>query len=186
MRVISQQFEIVPIDSVRPHPQNPRSGDTSIIRDSIEINGWYGAIIVQESTGYILAGNHRYKAALQNGATMIPSIRVAVTDDEATRIMLADNRTSDVATYDDKLLSSILEELSIAPLGLRGTGFDESALEELLEELSDGRAEEVATDQLNELEDRFEIVVSCPSEETQRSLLERLMDEGFTCRALIS
>lgn len=186
MRVVSQQFEIVPIDSVRPHPQNPRTGDTAIIRDSIEVNGWYGAIVVQESTGYILAGNHRYKAALQNGATMIPSIRIAVTDDEAVRIMLADNRASDVATYDDKLLSSILEELSIAPLGLQGTGFDENTLEELLREISNDDADQSAPDQSNELEDRFEIVVSCPSEETQRTLLERLIEEGFTCRSLVS
>lgn len=186
MRVVSQQFEIVPIDSVRPHPRNPRAGDTAIIRDSIDINGWYGAIIVQESTGYILAGNHRYKAALQNGATMIPSIRISVTDEEAVRILLADNRTSDVATYDEELLSNFLSELSMTPLGLQGTGFDDNALAEMLHELSSAEGNEVAPDQSNQLADKFEIVVVCASEVDQRDLLERLSLEGFACRALVS
>jgi len=186
VRVVPQQFEIVSIDSVRPHPRNPRASDTGIIRESIDVNGWYGALVVQESTGFILAGSHRHKAALQQGATTIPVIRVSVNDDEALRIMLADNRTSDLADYDEELLTQLLAELSMESLGLQGTGFDENSLDNMLDDLSGVEAGEAAPDQTDELVDKFEIVVSCPSEEEQRKLLDRLMAEGLACRALVS
>ncbi len=44
------------------HPKNPRKGNVDLIIESIEENGFYGALIVQKSTGYILTGNHRFVA----------------------------------------------------------------------------------------------------------------------------
>ena len=186
MRVIPQQFEIASIDSVRPHPRNPRSGNLATIRESIDVNGWYGAVIVQESTGYILAGNHRYRAALQKGATEIPVFRLSVDDEQALRILLADNRTSDIAIYDDEQLASLLSELSAQPLGLDGTGFNETAMDELLAELEGNDEAHPASDETEDISERFEIIVTCSSDEEQRMLLDRLNVEGYSCRALVS
>lgn len=65
----TKRFEVVPIDSVRPHPQNPRRGNVDAIAQLIRANGFRGALVVQRSTGYILAGNPRWLAAKKAGLT---------------------------------------------------------------------------------------------------------------------
>jgi hypothetical protein len=62
---ISQEYAIVPVDSLETHPRNVNQGDIGAIYESIGANGFYGAIVAQKSTGRILAGNHRYQAAVQ-------------------------------------------------------------------------------------------------------------------------
>ncbi|MFJ5901487.1 hypothetical protein ACIQFZ_40395 [Streptomyces sp. NPDC093064] len=52
-----------------------------------------------------------------------------VSDEDTTRIVVVDNRTSDLAGYDSELLADILEELP----DLDGTGYDQGALDKLLD-----------------------------------------------------
>lgn len=122
-------IEYVPIDTVRTHPRNARRGAVEAIRDSIRTNGVYRPLIVQRSTGYVLAGNHTYKALVAEGATAVPVTYVDVDDDGAARIMVADNRTADLGDYDEKLLAEVLSSLP----DLSGTGYDEGALADLLD-----------------------------------------------------
>lgn len=131
-RLVDQQYELVRLDQVRPHPDNARIGDLEVIADSVEVNGFYGACLVQRSTGYILAGNHRYLAAQQKGLTEIPVLWADVDLDQARRIMVADNRTADRATYDDSKLLALLEGLALTPERLAGTGFGDSDLAALV------------------------------------------------------
>jgi ParB-like chromosome segregation protein Spo0J len=119
-QVHGSDVQDVPASSIKPHPRNARVGDVSAIRESIRENGFFGACIVQESTRYILAGNHRYLAAVAEGATMIPCVFVDVEEDAAQRILLADNRTADLADYDHNALAEVLQEVS-ANGGLSGT-----------------------------------------------------------------
>lgn len=133
MEVLSQEYDPeVEVFSIRQHPQNPRRGDDRIVSQSIENNGFYGAIIVQKSTGYILAGNTRYRAAIAEGSKTVPAFIVDCDDEVATRILLADNRTSDLAFYDDEQLFELLRILTESE-GLDGTGYDRAAYELLLQ-----------------------------------------------------
>lgn len=135
MRILNQGTEVVPLDSLKQHPRNARSGDLGAIHQSIEANGFYGAVIAQKSTGFILAGNHRWLAAVQAEATEIPVTWVDVDDDHALRIMLADNRTNDLASMDEAALADLLKELHAATGTLTGTGYDGDDLDELLSDL---------------------------------------------------
>jgi len=124
-----------PIGELKAHPDNPRQGDLGAIITSIENNGWYGTVVAQRSTGYVLAGNHRLMAAKSIGMETVPVYWVDVDDEQANRILLADNRASDLATYDDSALADILANLVDTDLGLTGTGFDDADLEALLFDL---------------------------------------------------
>ena len=126
--VINSRYEVVAIDQVRPHPRNPRRAEVKAIGELIDSNGFYGAIVVQESTGYIVAGNHRYLAARERGHGTIPAIYVDVTDDHALRILLSDNRSADTSSYDDDLLAQLLSSLP----SVEGTGWSEQAVSDLL------------------------------------------------------
>lgn len=159
MRILNGNSELAPIDAVRPHPRNPRQGDTGAIHESITTNGFYGAVIAQKSTGFILAGNHRHQAAVQAGAVEIPVTWVDVDDDHALRILLADNRTNDLASYDDAALAEILKDIHEAHGTLAGTGYDGDALDDLLADLGEapelGAAPEAQVDRADELREKW-------------------------------
>jgi hypothetical protein len=125
-----------PVKELNVHPRNPRQGDIPAIIQSINENGWYGTLVAQKSTGYVLAGNHRLMAAQALNMDTVPTYWVDVDDDEALRILLSDNRASDLATYEDKILADILGSLAETNGGLIGTGFDDTDLEALLFDLN--------------------------------------------------
>jgi len=127
--------ETVRIDDVRPHPNNVRQGDIGAISESLQAHGQYRAIVAQRSTGLILAGNHTWKAAKQIGWRDIAVHFIDCDDDQAMRILLADNRANDLASYDDAALAELLKELNATELGLQGTLFDGNDLDELIVKL---------------------------------------------------
>ena len=149
-QIASTLIEYAPIGELIPHPRNARQGDIGAIITSIEKNGWFGTIVVQKSTKYILAGNHRYAAAKQMGMTHLPVYWVDCDDDRALAILVADNRLSDLGTYDSQALLDILSDVSEANMLLE-TGYDE---EDLARMLADGPTPK---------EEREPKMVTCPS-----------------------
>lgn len=122
------ETKAVPLASLRPYPANPRNGDVDLIRESVRAHGQYRAMVVNRRTMEVLAGNHLLHAMLAEGFTEGLAHFVDVDDEEAARIVLIDNRASDLARYDDGLLAQLLESLP----DLDGTGYDAQALAELL------------------------------------------------------
>lgn len=133
MKQISQEFDkAIAISSLEDHPDNPRRGDTKAVSDSIGSNGFYGAILVQRSTGRVLAGHTRVRAMKAAGASTVPGFWLDVDDAQARRILLADNRTSDLAYYDDDTLFRALSSLLEDDGNLKGTGYDDATYRLLL------------------------------------------------------
>ena len=124
-------IENVDPKSLEVHPDNPRQGDIGAIVTSIENNGWFGTLVAQRSTRQVLAGNHRLQAAIALDMKDVPVYWVDVDDAEAKRILLADNRVSDLATWDDTILVSLLESLANDD-ALLGSGYDGDDLDALL------------------------------------------------------
>ncbi|MFJ4668960.1 ParB N-terminal domain-containing protein [Kitasatospora purpeofusca] len=124
----------VPIGTLNRYHQNPRRGDVNAVAESLRVNGQFKPIVVNRGTltgrpNEILAGNHTWDAAKQRGWDQIAATWVDVDDDDAARIVIVDNRTSDLAGYDTELLADILSALP----DLDGTGYDRDALDELLD-----------------------------------------------------
>lgn len=134
---IPQKYVTRDVNELKQHPKNPRKGNVALIQQSIDHNGWYGAALVQKSTGYIIAGNHRVQAAKAAGATKIPILEIDCDDDTATRILLADNRTNDTATYEQESLAEILKELSAAEGALDGTGYNVEDYDDIIAALQE-------------------------------------------------
>jgi site-specific DNA-methyltransferase (adenine-specific) len=84
----------------------------------------------------VLAGNHRLLAARQAGLETVPAMIVDVNDQTARRILLADNRTNDLASYDDAALAKLLHAAMLDG-GLPGTGYDGDDLDQLLADLGE-------------------------------------------------
>lgn len=121
----------VRLDKVRPSPRNPRRGDIAAITDSLRRFGQQKPIVVQKSTGHIVAGNHLFRAAEALGWDKIAANVVDMTDDQAKAFLIADNRTADLGAYDQEELAKLLGELS-ADGQLWATGYDEDDVAELV------------------------------------------------------
>jgi len=136
-KIINRTEEQVHIDTIQPHPANPNEGDVAAITESIRQNGFYGRIVVRDSTGKILAGEHRWRAAQEVGLAEVPIERVECDDETAMRILLADNRTAEKAERQPDPLGDLLEHLDSTDDGLTGTGYDGDDLDQILEDLDD-------------------------------------------------
>jgi len=130
--IANTETKLVPIDSLKPHPDNPRVGNVEVIAESIAKNGFYGSVIVRDGTNVILAGTHRWKAAQAAGMTEIPVTYVKTDAKGAKRILLADNRTSDLGAYDDAALAELLGSLG----DVAGTGWSEDNFGDLMQRLT--------------------------------------------------
>ena len=117
-----------PWAELQPHPANPRNGDTDALTESLRTNGQYKPIVTT-SDGTILAGNHTYAAAGELGMDTMECVVLDIDPHgpEAKRIMLADNRTSDLGRYDEGLLLGLLQDLG----DLAGTGYTTDDLADL-------------------------------------------------------
>lgn len=176
MKIINDsEIETVSVEDLKVHPNNPRKGNLKALSESLEVNGFYGAIIAQKSTGYILAGNHRYMASREKGVTELPVIWVDVDENQAKKILLADNRTSDLAIYDEEELADLLQSLD----NLEGVGYSEKDLNMLL------GIEDNNDDDHELFEAEFRIVVTCKDEQNQVELFEKLKGEGYECQLLM-
>jgi ParB-like chromosome segregation protein Spo0J len=122
MNILNQEIRNVPLAEIQEHPNNARKGDMGAIQDSVDENGFWGTIVVQKSTGFIVAGNHRYRAAKEAGFKEVPVAFVDVDDTKAKKILAADNRTSDLGDYDNEALARLLGDLK-ADEALDGIGY---------------------------------------------------------------
>lgn len=122
---IEQVYELVPVAQLHPHPRNPRRGDVEAVMASITANGWHGAIVVQRSTGYVVAGNTRLRAARALGFDRLPVVWRDVDDATAERMLVADNRATDLGYFD----ADALAELLVSADDLAGMLYGEADLE---------------------------------------------------------
>lgn len=113
----------VVIDQLQPHPQNPSVGDIESVVASYLKFGELTPIIVwkpdgtqpdevDESRFVILAGHTRVKAGEHLKLDTMQAIEAQGLDwAKATAFMLADNRTRELATYDEETLAEALQTL---------------------------------------------------------------------------
>lgn len=175
-----QQLSI-DIDQIHPHPRNVRQGDIGAISESLKAHGQYRAVVYQESTKRILAGNHTWKAAKALGWTKIAATPIVCDDEQALRILLADNRSSDLATYDDKELMSLLQEIADTTEQLEGTLFDGDDLDDLVFKLNGSLGfvdEGLSISELKDSYDNAEIRnLSLPYDRDQIEIIKKRLTE---------
>lgn len=133
--------ERVPLTELNLHHKNPRRGDVDAIMGSMVANGVYNPLTVNRGTytgrpNEVLAGNHRLKAMRRLAEEHPDDPRwqtvdvwvVDVDEERATKILLSDNRTSDLGSYDEEELLGLLDTVDY---DLDGTGYDYDDLEGL-------------------------------------------------------
>ncbi|HLP97611.1 MAG TPA: DNA modification methylase [Sideroxyarcus sp.] len=119
----------VPLPDLHLYPGNARRGDVSAIAESLARNGQFRPIVVDADRMQILAGNHTFLAAQSLGWESVACVFLhGLTEDDAARIVLADNRLNDLADYDDDALAALLNSLP----DFDGTGYTSQAVDDIL------------------------------------------------------
>lgn len=121
----------VPVRDLRFYPGNPRRGNIAMIAESLKVNTQYKALTVQKSTNFVLCGNHTLQAAISLGYERIDVVYLDCDDVTAKRIVLADNKTADSATYDVDDLAEFLADVE----DFQGTGWTSDDVARMSSEL---------------------------------------------------
>jgi ParB-like chromosome segregation protein Spo0J len=125
---------LVPIEGLEPFPGNPRRGDLEATRASLHRFGQLKPIVVDGSR--IVAGHTTVRAAAEEGWTHVAAAPNEFgSDDEARAFLLADNRTSDLGSYDDAQLVAHLAALAEID-SLEGTGYAPDDLDDLYAQMA--------------------------------------------------
>ena len=167
--ILNGEHEMVPVDDLVLHPNNPNEGDAGAVAESISFHGFYGVLYVQRSTRTVVAGNHRLVAARQLGMTEVPVVWLDVDDEQAARILLVDNETTRKGRNDESILVNLLQSLAMTEDGLAGTGFDGDDLDAMMQE---------ATKPLRTAATKFVVSVVAESEEDAKELAGQLASMG--------
>jgi ParB-like nuclease domain/DNA methylase len=117
------------VDDLHPNPDNARKHSArqlKLLAKSIKTYGFVFPLLTDENN-VIIAGHARFLAAQQSGASSIPTICVHHLDEaQKQALALADNRLTDLSTWDEQLLADQLRCLSALRLDfdLEATGFE--------------------------------------------------------------
>lgn len=164
------------VNELIPYVNNPRNNEAAVdkVASSIREFGFKVPIIV-DSQNVIIAGHTRYKASKKLGLTEVPCI---VSDDlteaQIKAFRIADNKVSELATWDEELLSLELEQLAEMGYDLELTGVEMDELGELLGD-EDEQEDEKYTSKIDV--PQYEITGECPG-------LDELVDSEKTDRLI--
>lgn len=172
---------------VRPNKRNPNKGTANghaAIERSLQQYG-FGRPLVAAKDGTLIGGNQTYEQLLQVGIVDDPIIvrsrgdrpivhireDLSPNDAKAIGLSVADNRANEVGLEWDKDILSTFDMKELAEI-FGGKALDRILASENLESQN--------------IEESWAIIVECKDEQQQTELLEKLVAEGHTCRALIS
>lgn len=113
------------ISEIHPYEKNPRKNDAAVkyVAESIRQFGFKVPIVI-DSSGVIVAGHTRFKAAKKLKLDNVPCIIADdLTDEQIKAFRLADNKVSEKAEWDFDLLSEELDDLF--DFDMVALGFDE-------------------------------------------------------------
>lgn len=123
-----------PIERLIDYARNPRKNDHAVEQMAAVITEFGFRIpVVAKSTGELVDGHLRLKAARKLGMTTVPVVLAdELGEAQIKAFRLLANRSATWAQWDDALLALELEDLKLADFDLSLTGFEDGEISRLL------------------------------------------------------
>lgn len=176
----------VAIEELKIDPQNARTHDEAnieAIAASLKEYGQLKPVVGNRRNGQLLAGNGTLEAARRLGWTHLAVVWGEYDDQSQRGFSIADNRTAELAGWNDELLLEQIDLLREATPDL-ASALQLAELEQALKENA-GTPEQAESDPNAEpVPEHYQVVIECADETSQKALYERLQAEGETCRLL--
>jgi hypothetical protein len=169
----------------RTHPASQRAALEGVLTEI----GYAAALLARELPDGSLELVDGHLRAETTPNQLVPVLILDVDEDEANKILATFDPLGALAIADDGQLGALLRDIETSSQAL------ESLLADLTKDMiltPDGGIEDWGpAREPNDTDpvvfpERFEVLVKCANEKQQIALVERLLEEGFECRALIS
>lgn len=166
MQIVSKK-----ISDLRNDPKNARkhsAKDQQAVIESLRRFGQQKPIVI-DSVGVVRCGNGVLMAAKKLKWTDIACVVSDLSDADLLAYAIADNQTALLSDWDEDQLAAALNEID-----------DElKRLLQLEKEISEMQEQD-------ELDVKFQILLTCDDEQHQKHLLDQFAKEGLRCRAMFT
>ena len=169
---------------LKPYANNPRDNESAVepVANSIKEFG-FKVPIVATSDGEIINGHTRFKASKSLGLEKVPVIIADdLTDEQIKAFRLADNKTGEIADWNESLLIKELEELDDLDYDMGQFGFEL--------DLDDADEDGDGYDDAGDIPDNIDVVeafalnVIVKDEAEQAALYEELPGRGLEVKVV--
>jgi ParB-like chromosome segregation protein Spo0J len=157
-------IETVQIDAISHDPANLRTHsqkNLDAIKASLRRFGQVKPIVVDQR-GIVLAGNGTLQAARELGWQEIKIVRTGLAGAEAVAYGIADNRTAELAAWDEVALADVLASLQVEDAALaESSGFTADDIAKLVGSPED-QAPETPPEEFAEFDENLPTEHECP------------------------
>lgn len=114
---------------LKPYPNNPRKNDKAVDAVAASIREFgFKVPIIADKDGVIIAGHTRLKAAEKLGLETVPVIVASdLTEEQAKALRLADNKSAEIAEWDEEALLQELKEITGFDMAVFGFELEDNA-----------------------------------------------------------
>lgn len=180
---IKKQIVYKKIDEIHPYANNPRFNDDAVkyVANSIKEFGFQNPMIIK-SDGEIICGHTRYKAALELGLKEVPCIVADdLTDEQIKAFRIIDNKTNDMASWNDDLLGLEMKDL-LGEFDMTDYGFGDFEISMLTEDMEPEDYDGDLIKEYSNNSDNFlinkRVIITYKTEEQEKWLKELLKEEN--------
>lgn len=172
-----QGITIVPIDSIKQNPENPRIIKDDNFKKLVQSIKDFPEMlllrpIVVNKDRIILGGNMRHKACIEAGLKEVPIISAeSLTEAQQREFVIKDNVSGGEWDWEELANDWDSEKLEEWGLDLPDFGTDE-VLNKEQKDLS------------GDLKETFEVIISCNDETHQEQVYNKMIADGFNVRVL--
>lgn len=169
------KVEYIAPEELTPYENNTRKhapDDVEQIKESILQNGFNDPIGIWGEKNLIVEGHGRQIAALELHLEKVPVIRLDhMTDDQRRDYAIRHNRTAELSEWDNETLMEEIARLEIE-------GHDFAGLKFQLDNMDLGVSEAKELP----LNEKYQLIIDCESEEDMRLKYDQLQEVGIECR----
>lgn len=109
------ELRVVRLNDMKPYQNNPRINDNAVepVKESLKQVGYVTPIVLDENYE-ILAGHTRYRALMEQGVESVECIiQSGMTEEQKKKYRILDNKTGELAEWDEELLKGELKNLDL-------------------------------------------------------------------------
>lgn len=169
------KVEYIAPEELTPYENNTRKhapDDVEQIKESILQNGFNDPIGIWGEKNLIVEGHGRQIAALELHLEKVPVIRLDhMTDDQRRDYAIRHNRTAELSEWDNETLMEEIARLEIEGHDFAGLKFELDNMD-----LGVSEAKELP------LNEKYQLIIDCESEEDMRLKYDQLQEVGIECR----
>jgi hypothetical protein len=162
----------------RRHPESQKAA----LREVLSKIGWVTGVVENVRTGNLIDGHARIEDALDHGTkTLVPFIRVDLSEDEERQILLLLDPIGSMATSDETLLKDLMNIVGLESdtLIVALSGFTEIDVDAL------GSADPNLADPNFNYQSQFGVIVSCKNEKHQKEVFDTLSTAGYDVKVVV-